>query len=196
MMSLGYADLPRQTTADYLTGCTDPNERKLAEGRTTSDVPSTSEALAAAFKQSEIHQRMIAERDAFKAKCEADESAQNDFRDAVATDKRRGVGKKSPYTASYASQVGALVVRQFQLKAQDRVDLIVSWTTTIVIALITGAVYFKMPETAAGAFTRGGLIFIVRATVVSLVICTMLMLGFYRRFCSTRSRLSTSCRPR
>lgn len=25
MMSLGYKNLPRQTTADYLTGCTDPN---------------------------------------------------------------------------------------------------------------------------------------------------------------------------
>jgi ATP-binding cassette subfamily G (WHITE) protein 2 (SNQ2) len=25
-VSLGFRDLPRQTTADYLTGCTDPNE--------------------------------------------------------------------------------------------------------------------------------------------------------------------------
>lgn len=163
MMSLGYADLPRQTTADYLTGCTDPNERKLADGRSVDNVPSTSEALAEAFKHSEIHARMIAEREAYKAQCEADVTAQNDFRDAVAHDKRRGVSKKSPYTASFLSQVGALVVRQFQLKAQDRTDFIVSWTTNIVIALITGSVYFLMPETASGAFTRGGLIFIVRA---------------------------------
>ncbi|GAA5969290.1 hypothetical protein JCM8115_006751 [Rhodotorula mucilaginosa] len=160
MMSLGYADLPRQTTADYLTGCTDPNERKLADGRSVDNVPSTSEALAQAFKHSEIHARMIAEREAYQAQCEADVTAQNDFRDAVAHDKRRGVSKKSPYTASFLSQVGALVVRQFQLKAQDRTDFIVSWTTNIVIALITGSVYFLMPETASGAFTRGGLIFI------------------------------------
>jgi ATP-binding cassette subfamily G (WHITE) protein 2 (SNQ2) len=27
-LDLGFRDLPRQTTADYLTGCTDPNERR------------------------------------------------------------------------------------------------------------------------------------------------------------------------
>lgn len=31
-VDLGYADLPRQTTADYLTGCTDANERKFQVG--------------------------------------------------------------------------------------------------------------------------------------------------------------------
>ncbi|BGP56642.1 ATP-binding cassette transporter snq2 [Rhodotorula sphaerocarpa] len=160
MMSLGYADLPRQTTADYLTGCTDPNERKLAEGRSTADVPATPEALESAFKRSDIYERMIAEREAFKAERAADDTAANDFRDAVAADKRRGVGKNSPYTASFPSQVAALVVRQFQLKAQDRTDFIVSWTTCIVISLINGGIYFQMPKTAAGAFTRGGMIFI------------------------------------
>jgi len=159
-MSLGYADLPRQTSADYLTGCTDPNERKLAPGLTEADVPATPEALEAAFKKSEIHARMLAERDAFQAASNDDEKARNDFREAVAADKRRGVSKKSKYTASFPAQVQALVVRQFQLKAQDKVDLVVSWVTSIVVAIISGAVYLNMPQTAAGAFTRGGAIFI------------------------------------
>ncbi|GAA5979902.1 hypothetical protein JCM11641_007581 [Rhodosporidiobolus odoratus] len=160
MMSLGYADLPRQTTADYLTGCTDPNERKLAASRTEADVPSTPEALEAAYKESEIYARMIAERDAYQAGAEADEKHREEFRQAVATDKRTGVSKKSVYTASFPAQVWALMQRQFQLKAQDKVDLVVSWSTSIIVALISGAVYFQMPQTAAGAFTRGGLIFI------------------------------------
>ncbi|GAA5969283.1 hypothetical protein JCM8115_006749 [Rhodotorula mucilaginosa] len=159
MMSLGYADLPRQTTADYLTGCTDPNERKFAEGRTTNDVPAGAVALEAAYKQSEPYARMMAERDEFKAHIEQDTAALNEFRQAVAEEKRRGAGKKSPYTASFASQVWALMVRQFQLKAQDRTDMIVSWTTSVIIALLVGSCYFLLPETAAGAFTRGGLIF-------------------------------------
>jgi ATP-binding cassette subfamily G (WHITE) protein 2 (SNQ2) len=162
MMSLGYADLPRQTTADYLTGCTDPNERKFAEGRTTNDVPAGAVALEAAYKQSETYARMMAERDEFKAHIEQDTAALNEFRQAVAEEKRRGAGKKSPYTASFASQVWALMVRQFQLKAQDRTDMIVSWTTSVIIALLVGSCYFLLPETAAGAFTRGGLIFTVR----------------------------------
>ncbi|CEQ38617.1 SPOSA6832_00050, partial [Sporobolomyces salmonicolor] len=160
MMSLGYADLPRQTTADYLTGCTDPNERQLAPGRTESDVPSTPEALASAFRSSEIYSRMVEERNQYLAQCQADETARRDFQEAVATSKRKGVSKKSVYTASFPAQIAALVVRQFQLRAQDRIDLIVSWTTSIAVALISGSVYYQMPESASGAFTRGGAIFI------------------------------------
>jgi ATP-binding cassette subfamily G (WHITE) protein 2 (SNQ2) len=66
------------------------------------------------------------------------------------------VGKKSVYTVSFPAQVKALVIRQFQLKAQDKVDLVVSWTTSIIVAIISGSVYLQMPQTAAGAFTRGG----------------------------------------
>ncbi|GAA5847541.1 hypothetical protein JCM3766R1_000227 [Sporobolomyces carnicolor] len=160
MRSLGFADLPRQTTADYLTGCTDPNERQMQPGRSEADVPSTPDQLAEAFRKSEIHARMVAERDAYKAQCQADEAHRREFREAVATGKRKGVGKKSVYTASFPAQLSALIIRQFQLRSQDRVDFVVSYTTSIVVALISGGVYFKMPESASGAFTRGGAIFI------------------------------------
>ena len=38
---LGYKSLPRQSTANYLTSCTDPNERQFALGRSFADVPSS-----------------------------------------------------------------------------------------------------------------------------------------------------------
>ncbi|GAA5893100.1 hypothetical protein JCM6882_003886 [Rhodosporidiobolus microsporus] len=160
MMSLGYADLRRQTSADYLTGCTDPNERKLAPGRSEADVPSTPEQLEEAFKKSEIHARMVAERDAFKAQTERDEKAREDFREAVATDKRRGSRQKSSFTAGFWSQVWALMIRQMQLKWQAKADLIVSYSSNIIIALVVGSVFFQLPTTSAGAFQRGGALFI------------------------------------
>lgn len=43
---------------------------------------------------------------------------------------------------------------------QDRFDLVVSFVTSIVVALIVGSVYLQLPQTSAGAFTRGGVIFI------------------------------------
>lgn len=57
-------------------------------------------------------------------------------------------------------QVKALVIRQVQLKMQDRFDLVVSFATAIIVALICGSVYLQLPQTSAGAFTRGGVIFI------------------------------------
>jgi ATP-binding cassette subfamily G (WHITE) protein 2 (SNQ2) len=70
------------------------------------------------------------------------------------------VGKNSPYTISFISQVGALARRQFQLKKQDKFSIVTGWATSIIIAIIVGTVYFQLPSTAAGAFTRGGVLFI------------------------------------
>ncbi|KAK4052255.1 ATP-binding cassette transporter snq2 [Microbotryomycetes sp. JL221] len=160
MISLGFQDMPRQTTADYLTGCTDPNERRLQPDLDPSTVPLTSEALEKAFKESPIHERMIAEREAFKAEVDREKERHQDFVQAVRDDKHRGVGKKSPYTVSFPMQVWALAIRQTQLKMQDRLDLVVSFSTSIVVALISGACFFQLPNSSAGAFTRGGVIFI------------------------------------
>lgn len=134
----------------------DPNERQYQDGRDATNVPSTPEALEAAFKASEIHARMVAEREAFKNEIAAEQSRRADFEQAVQTDKHRAVGKKSPYTVSFFTQVQALVIRQFQLKMQDRFDLVVSFATSIIVAIISGSVYLQMPQTSAGAFTRGG----------------------------------------
>lgn len=90
----------------------DANERKMAEGRTEADVPSTPQALETAFKQSKNYARMIEERDAFRARALEDDRHARDFREAVAADKRKGARQKSPYTASFFSQVWALMVRQ------------------------------------------------------------------------------------
>lgn len=160
LVSLGYRDLPRQSHADYVTGCTDPNERQIQDGKSIEDVPSTSAALAEAYLASDIAKRMNVEREQFEAKVEKDNKAEQEFREAILEDKHKFVSKKSIYSVSFFSQVWALTVRQAQLRAMDRLDLIVSFSTTIIVALISGSVYFKLPETSQGAFTRGGVIFI------------------------------------
>ncbi|KAL7421564.1 ATP-binding cassette transporter snq2 [Cryptotrichosporon argae] len=160
MISLGYLDLPRQTSADYLSGCTDPNERRFQEGRDETNVPSTPEAMEEAFLNSEIHKRELAEKDEYKRRMEQDEADRQAFRDAVVEQKHRGVGKKSPYTIGFFGQAIALTKRQTTLKFQDRFGIYTGLGTSITIALIVGSVYFRLPESASGAFTRGGLLFL------------------------------------
>jgi ABC-type multidrug transport system ATPase subunit/ABC-type multidrug transport system permease subunit len=50
--------------------------------------------------------------------------------------------------------------RQAILKWQDKFSLAVSWTTCLTIAVILSTVWVNLPETSAGAFIRGGVIFI------------------------------------
>jgi hypothetical protein len=83
MIGLGYRDMPRQTTADYLSGCTDVNERRFAEGRDADNVPSTPEAMEEAYIKSDMAARMVGEKDAYKNQLRSDAAARDEFRAAV-----------------------------------------------------------------------------------------------------------------
>ncbi|CAK5280362.1 unnamed protein product, partial [Mycena citricolor] len=156
---LGYNAMPRQSTPDYLTGCTDANERQFAPGRSEHDVPSTPEALEQAFRQSTAYSEMQSGLKALKVEMETDRRDQEAFRAAVADDKKKGVSRSSPYTLGFTAQVMALTKRQFRMRMQDKFQLYTSFSLSTVLALIIGAAFFNMPTTSAGAFTRGGVVF-------------------------------------
>jgi ATP-binding cassette, subfamily G (WHITE), member 2, SNQ2 len=162
--NLGFKSLPRQTTADYLTGCTDPNERQFAPGRSAADVPSTAEALEDAFLASSVYEDLSKSLDAYKAHQEVENSDQEAFRAAVLDDKKKGVSKKSPYTLGLVGQTMALTRRQFQMRLQDRFQLVTSMSLSTILALVIGAAYLNLNTTTAAGFTRGGLLFAATLT--------------------------------
>jgi len=156
---LGFKKKPRQTTPDYLTGCTDEFEREYAEGRSTENAPHTPETLAQAFLHSKYTKQLTEEMAAYRKTVAEDEQRIKDFQAAV-IDNKRGASKKSVYSIPFYLQVWALMRRQYLIKWQDKFSLVVSWITSIVIAIILGTVWLNLPKTSAGAFTRGGLLFI------------------------------------
>ncbi|RMZ68192.1 abc transporter [Pyrenophora seminiperda CCB06] len=156
---LGFMEKPRQTTPDYLTGCTDPFEREFKPGMSEKDVPSTPDALAEAFRKSETASRLDTEMAAYKAQMEQEKHVYDDFQLAVKESKRHAP-QNSVYSIPFYLQMWALAKRQFLLKWQDKFALTVSWITSISIAIITGTVWLDLPDTSAGAFTRGGVLFI------------------------------------
>jgi len=152
---LGFAQKPRQTTPDYLTGCTDPWEREYAPGVDVYTVPSTSEELEKRYKESGTFVKMVKDKDLYKAEVARDSTARDHFRRAVLEDKHTFTPKKSVYSIPFHRQAAALFKRQFRLKIQDWFTLATSWTTTMVIAILVGTLFFHLPQTSAGAFTRG-----------------------------------------
>lgn len=157
--SLGFLPKPRQTTPDYLTGCTDPFEREYQDGRHESNAPSSPSDLVAAFEKSEHATRLDAEIEEYAKAIREEQQVHEDFKQAVLQGKRRAP-KKSVYSVPLQTQIWALMKRQFILKWQDKFSLGVSWLTTLVIGIIIGTVWLQMPKTSAGAFTRGGVLFI------------------------------------
>lgn len=158
--SLGFAPKPRQTTPDYLTGCTDEFEREFAEGRDETNVPSTPLALEQAFQQSASWEKLNSEMAEYRETVAQEVDTHANFLAAVQESKRSGARPKSVYMIPYHQQIWALMQRQFLLKLQDKHTLAVSWLTSITIAIVLGTVYFDLPRTSAGAFTRGGVLFI------------------------------------
>ncbi|KAE8190687.1 hypothetical protein CF336_g5197, partial [Tilletia laevis] len=162
MISIGFQNMPRQTTADYLSGCTDVNERRLVEDghRFSVSNPPTPETLEQAYKESEIYKNELELRRDYQNNCAQDTKAVDEFKQSVLNDKHRGVSKKSQYTIPLAEQVWHLIRRQMLITAGDKRDIFISYFTSIAIACIVGSCFLNLPQTAAGGFTRGGLLFI------------------------------------
>ncbi|KAI9731990.1 MAG: hypothetical protein M1834_004441 [Cirrosporium novae-zelandiae] len=156
---LGYKEKPRQTTPDYLTGCTDPFEREYRDDAEGRNAPQTADQLVAAFDHSGISKALAEEMATYKAEVQQEKQVIEDFKLANQQAKRHAP-KSSVYAIPYYLQIWTLMQRQFLLKWQDKFTLCVSWFTSILIAIILGTVWLKLPKTSSGAFTRGGLLFI------------------------------------
>ncbi|KAK8096860.1 ABC-2 type transporter [Apiospora kogelbergensis] len=157
--SLGFAPKPRQTSPDYVTGCTDEWERDYAEGYSPANAPHNAETLCEAFKRSSHAARLKDEMDAYKATLQQETDKHDDFKTAVHESKRSGA-KHSVYNVGFHLQVWALMKRQFALKLQDKTAMVISWIRTIVIAIVLGTLYYNLSQSSGSAFSKGGLLFV------------------------------------
>jgi ABC-type multidrug transport system ATPase subunit len=152
---LGFLPRPRQTTPDYVTGCTDAYEREYQEGRSAENAPHSPATLEAAFRESKFAKDLDEEMAQYKKSLTEEADKYEDFRVAVREQKRPGASKKSAYSVGFQTQVWALMKRQFLLKRQDVLALILSWLRNIIIAIVLGTLYLNLGQTSASAFSKG-----------------------------------------
>ena len=157
---LGFLEKPRQTTPDYLTGCTDEFEREYKPGRSPENAPATADSFVEAFNQSTYSQRLDKQMASYRDSIHQEKQVYDDFAAAHREAKRKYTPKNSVYSVPFYMQIWALMQRQFLIKWQDKFSLTVSWITSMTIAIVVGTVWLNQPKTSAGAFTRGGVLFI------------------------------------
>jgi ATP-binding cassette, subfamily G (WHITE), member 2, SNQ2 len=157
---LGFLEKPRQTTPDYLTGCTDEYEREYKPGRSEKNAPSSPDSFVEAFNNSVFADKLSKEMISYREQIASERQLYDEFTQAHREAKRKHTPKSSVYSIPFYLQIWALMQRQFLIKWQDKFSLVVSWITSITIAIILGTVWLNLPTTSAGAFTRGGLLFI------------------------------------
>ncbi|KAF4336765.1 ATP-binding protein multidrug cassette transport [Fusarium beomiforme] len=149
-MDLGFECPERWTTADFLTSVTDEHERSVREGW-EDRIPRTAEEFADAYRRSEDYQKNLRDIDEFEAELQT-----------LAEERRRNESEKSKkknYEIAFHKQVIACTHRQFLVMFGDKASLFGKWGGLLFQGLIVGSLFFNLPDTAAGAFPRGGTLF-------------------------------------
>jgi ATP-binding cassette, subfamily G (WHITE), member 2, SNQ2 len=156
---LGFKSPDRQTTADFLTAISDPNERQFRQGYEDS-TPKTPEELEKAFRESRFYKMVEDDIKSYEAYLEeTDYTDAREFEQAVREDKSRTVKKESNYTVSFVQQVLACTKREFWLLLGDMTSLYTKLFIIISNGLIVGSLFHGQPLTTEGAFSRGGSLF-------------------------------------
>ena len=147
---LGFARPQRWTTADFLTSVTDEHERNVREGY-EDRIPRSSEQFEVAYRNSEMYQRNL--------KDIADLEQHNEEQRQERLAARTRATKEKNYTLTFPQQVVACTHRQFLIMFGDPITLGGKWGGIFFQALIVGSIFYNMPKTSAGVFTRGGVTF-------------------------------------
>ncbi|KAI8062098.1 ABC-2 type transporter-domain-containing protein [Gongronella butleri] len=153
---LGFHCPARKSTPDFLTGLCNANEREMKPGYETK-VPINSLQFEKVYQNSQMYRDMMAERDEYEAKIEAENPAET-FRQAILDAHQKHSNKRSPFVSTYYQQVKSLTVRQFQLISGDKGSLISRYGGVVVKGLIMASVFYMLPTDVSGAFSRGGAI--------------------------------------
>lgn len=151
-VDLGFECPGRWTTADFLTAVTDEHERTIKDGW-EDRIPRSTEDFAQAYKNSRIYQKTLDDMKDFEAGLESmrRKRLENQTKDT----------KKKNYEIGFVRQVLACTQRQFLVMAGDRLSLFGKWGGIVFQGLIVGSLFFQLPDTTSGAFTRGGVIFFI-----------------------------------
>ncbi|CAO1600483.1 ATP-binding cassette transporter snq2 [Xanthoria calcicola] len=158
-INLGFHCPHRQTTADFLTSVTDPNQRLLRDGYELS-APKTAAEFEQAFRQSEAYKKLLADVTDYEGYLhQTGHGDAKQFKQSVQDQKSKTVSKKSSFTVSFWRQILACTAREFWLVWGDKPTLYTKFFIIVSNGLIVGSLFYNQPNTTEGAFTRGGTLF-------------------------------------
>lgn len=158
--SMGFERSPGANLSDYLTAVTVATERVIAEGK-RNEVPNTPAEFAARYLESDVRQRMVAEREQVLGDRAELERRTADFEEAVALEKSKRSGKKSPYTTTLMTQIFAATRRQYALTWNDKASLIIKQGGCLLQSVILGSLFYMLPESTSGLFAKSGVLFLI-----------------------------------
>ncbi|KAJ5153278.1 CDR ABC transporter [Penicillium canariense] len=150
----------RQTTGDFLTSVTNPQERRAKPGM-EGRVPRTPDEFESAWLKSAEYQQLQREIASYEEQYPAgdDQAAAVEFQEQKRNKQADHTRPKSPYIISVPMQIKLNTVRAYQRLWNDAASTVSTIVSNIIMALIIGSVFYDSPNTTSGFISKGAALF-------------------------------------
>jgi ABC-type multidrug transport system ATPase subunit/ABC-type multidrug transport system permease subunit len=148
----------RQTTGDFLTSVTNPQEREPQRGM-EKQVPRTPEEFERYWRKSREYEALIEDIQNYEAEVRSGDKVA-ELREQKMMRQANHVRPNSPYTISILMQIRLNTKRAYQRLWNDKSSTLTSCCSQIIIALIVGSIFFGNPDATAGFYAKGSVLFI------------------------------------
>lgn len=156
-LSMGYECPQRQTTADFLTSLTNPEERIVKPGF-EDKVPRTSVEFETYWKKSPEYSNLITEIDTHMATVEKGDHKET-YHNAHIARQSKHLSPKSPYTVSFFMQTKYIMQRNILRFKGDPSIPIFSIFGQVVMGLLLSSVFYNLNPTTSSFYYRGAAMF-------------------------------------
>ncbi|KAK6380599.1 hypothetical protein LTS17_004799 [Exophiala oligosperma] len=155
--TMGWLCPARQTTPDFLTSVSNPQERKARPGY-EEKVPRTAAEFENYWQKSELRKTLLQEIATHEEKV-LDTDAAHEFKVARRAVQSHHVPPSSPYTVSILSQINICTKRGFQRLWNEKVIRLTLVIGQGSMALIIGSAFFGMVQDTSSFFAKSSVIF-------------------------------------
>lgn len=157
MEGLGFVYREGGNVADFLTGVTGgSDEREIRPGCEIA-FPRSPYTLRRAYQKSPLYPQMAEE--CLYPRSHLARYRTRFFQRAVARERCPRLRPRSPYTVAYPAQIGACLVREYQITLGNKWAFALRQLLTVVLALILGSLFYNEPANSEGLFLKSGAIF-------------------------------------
>ncbi|KAI0420413.1 putative ABC multidrug transporter [Xylaria grammica] len=157
--NLGFQCPPSGNVADFLTSVTVPTERVVIPGF-ESTAPKTTEEFEQAYKNSTTYSTIQNARMTNEQSLAAEVARLDERRKAEKNRTFNFLSREhSVYQVSFAKQVWACTTRQLQVMWGDRWTNSLKLASNIIVALISGSLFYNLAPTSADTFDRAGALY-------------------------------------
>ncbi|KAH6988170.1 ABC-2 type transporter-domain-containing protein [Ilyonectria sp. MPI-CAGE-AT-0026] len=154
---LGFECPDKQTTPDFLTSMTSPEERQVKPGFQPLP-PRTPDEFAQRWKQSLQRDLLLQELETYE-KSHPPVQRLDEFSQSRLGERSKMQRLKSPYSLSYLEQIRIVLWRSVQRLKGDPAFTIAQLLFNLTMALILGSMFYNLKPDTSSFYYRGGLMF-------------------------------------